>query len=51
MVSRDLTKVLKDRFPKEPATRSYLAELSEISRTPELRRVPKQSTGDPAGGE
>ena len=51
MVSRDLTKVLKDRYPKEPATRSYLAELSEISRTPELRRVPKQPTGDPAGGE
>jgi hypothetical protein len=51
MVSRDLTKVLKDRYPNEPATRSYLAELSEIGRTPELRRAPKQPTGDPAGGE
>jgi transcriptional regulator with XRE-family HTH domain len=38
MVSRDLTKVLRDRYPDEPATRSYLDELSAITYVPELRR-------------
>jgi tetratricopeptide (TPR) repeat protein len=38
MVSRDLTRVLKDRYPKEPATKSYLDELTAISRSPELAR-------------
>ena len=38
MVSRDLTRVLKDRYPNEPATKSYLDELSTISRSPELGR-------------
>jgi tetratricopeptide (TPR) repeat protein len=38
MVSRDLTKVLRDRYPDEPLTRSYLDELSAVSRSPELGR-------------
>jgi hypothetical protein len=38
MVSRDLTKVLRDRYPDEPVTKSYLDELSAISRLPELSR-------------
>jgi tetratricopeptide (TPR) repeat protein len=39
MVSRDLTKVLRDRYPDELATKSYLEELGSISRSPELGRV------------
>lgn len=31
MVSRDLTQVLKERYPGEPATKSYLDELQAIS--------------------
>jgi hypothetical protein len=38
MVSRDLTKVLRDRYPDEPVTKSYLDELAAISRSPELGR-------------
>jgi hypothetical protein len=38
MVSRDLTRVLKDRYPNEPVTKTYLEELSTISRSPELGR-------------
>ena len=38
MVSRDLTKVLRDRYPDEPLTKSYLDELSAVSRSPELTR-------------
>jgi hypothetical protein len=41
MVSRDLTRVLKDRYPNEPVTKSYLDELSTISRSPELTRPAK----------
>jgi hypothetical protein len=38
MVSRDLIRVLNDRYPSEPATKSYLDELSTISHLPELTR-------------
>jgi hypothetical protein len=38
MVSRDLTRVLRDRYASEPATRTYLDQLEAISATPELRR-------------
>jgi tetratricopeptide (TPR) repeat protein len=31
MVSRDLTQILKERYPSEPATKSYLDELQAIS--------------------
>jgi hypothetical protein len=38
MVGRDLTKVLKDRYPNEPVTKSYPDELSTMSHSPELGR-------------
>jgi hypothetical protein len=38
MVSRDLTRVLRDRYPDEPATKAYLDQLETVSATPELRR-------------
>jgi tetratricopeptide (TPR) repeat protein len=38
MVSRDLTRVLRDRYPDEPATKTYLDQLETVSATPELRR-------------
>jgi len=38
MVSRDLAKALKDRYPNEPATSSYLDELATISQVPDLGR-------------
>jgi hypothetical protein len=31
MVSRDLTKVLNDRYPKEAQTRNYLDQLTALS--------------------
>jgi transcriptional regulator with XRE-family HTH domain len=43
MVSRDLTRVLKDRYPDEPVTKSYLDELAAISRSPELGRSARAS--------
>ena len=36
MVSRDLTKVLKDRYAHESATTDYLEELSSVSQMSEL---------------
>jgi tetratricopeptide (TPR) repeat protein len=36
MVSRDLTMALKERFPKEQATKDYLDELTAISQLSEL---------------
>jgi hypothetical protein len=45
MVSRDLTRVLRDRYPHEPATRDYLEELSALSQVPELTRKPGRSGG------
>ena len=48
MVSRDLTRVLKDRYPNEPATKSYLDELSTISRSPELGRPARSERRIPA---
>ena len=38
MVSRDLTKVLKERYPHEQATADYLEELSVVSQMSELGR-------------
>lgn len=38
MVSRDLTKVLKERYPHEHATAEYLEELSVVSQMSELGR-------------
>jgi hypothetical protein len=32
LVSRDLTRVLKDRYPTEPAAESYLDQLRAITR-------------------
>src|SRR3984885_11445645 len=40
MVSRDLTRVLKDRYPNEQATADYLEELSGVSRLAESGRSP-----------
>ena len=31
MVSRDLTKVLNDQYPKEPETQAYLDQLHALS--------------------
>lgn len=45
MISRDLTRVLRDRYPHEPATRDYLEELSTLSQVPELTRTPGRSSG------
>jgi tetratricopeptide (TPR) repeat protein len=44
MVSRDLTMVLKDRYPDDSFTKSYLDELTTISHSPELTRSAR--TGD-----
>jgi hypothetical protein len=44
MVSRDLARVINDRYPKEPVTKSYLDELGTISHSPELTRSAR--TGD-----
>jgi hypothetical protein len=49
MVSRDLTRVLKDRYPNEPVTKSYLDELSTISRSADLARSAR--AGDPPPGK
>ncbi len=38
MVSRDLTRVLKDRYPKEPATGAYLEQLQLVSHATDLIR-------------
>ena len=38
MVSRDLTRVLKDRYPKEPATGAYLEQLQLLSHATDLAR-------------
>jgi transcriptional regulator with XRE-family HTH domain len=38
MVSRDLTKVLRDRYPDEPLTKTYLDELTAFSHAAELGR-------------
>jgi tetratricopeptide (TPR) repeat protein len=43
MVGRDLTRVLKERYPNEPATKAYLDELTTISHSPELGRTAKGS--------
>lgn len=38
MVSRDLTRVLNERYPQEQATAAYLEELSAVSQMSELGR-------------
>jgi transcriptional regulator with XRE-family HTH domain len=43
MVSRDLTRVLKDRYPNEPVTKTYLEELTAISHAAELGRPTRTS--------
>ena len=39
MVSRDLTRVLNERYPQEQATAAYLEELSAVSQMSELRQA------------
>jgi len=48
MVSRDLTRVLKDRYPDELVTKSYLDELAVISRPPELGRSARAGGAPPS---
>ena len=43
MVSRDLTRVLKDRYPNESATTPYLEELSAVGRSLDLSRSARPS--------
>ena len=43
MVSRDLTRVLKDRYPNESATTTYLEELSTVGRSLDLSRSARPS--------
>jgi hypothetical protein len=43
MVSRDLTRVLKDRYPKESATTTYLEELSAVGRSLDSSRSARPS--------
>jgi Tfp pilus assembly protein PilF len=45
MVSRDLTRVLKERFPSEQATKSYLDQLQASSAASDLagRRLPRST--------
>ena len=51
MVSRDLTKVLRDRYPDEPLTKSYLDELSTVSRLPELGRPTRAGNTSQPGNQ
>jgi phosphatidate phosphatase APP1 len=39
MVTRDLTRVLKERFGSEPATVAYLDQLQMVSQTTDLGRL------------
>lgn len=41
MVSRDLTRVLKQRYDGEPATKSFLDQLQEVGQIAELRHRPR----------
>lgn len=41
MVSRDLTRVLKQRYPEEPAAKSFLDQLHAISHAAELGHRPR----------
>ena len=38
MVSRDLTRVLKERYPKAPSTGAYLEQLRTVSQAADLSR-------------
>jgi hypothetical protein len=49
MVSRDLTRVLKDRYPNESATKTYLEELSAVSRSLDLSRSARASGASQRG--
>jgi hypothetical protein len=42
MVSRDLTRVLNERYPYEQATAEYLEELTTVSQMAELVRSPNR---------
>jgi hypothetical protein len=41
MVSRDLTRVLRQRYPAEPATKSFLDQLQVVSHATDLARRPR----------
>jgi hypothetical protein len=41
MVSRDLTHVLRKRYPTEPSTKSFLDQLQAISHATDLRHQPR----------
>jgi hypothetical protein len=41
MVGRDLTRVLKQRYPEEPAAKSFLDQLHAIGHAAELGRRPR----------
>jgi hypothetical protein len=43
MVSRDLTRVLTERFPGAPATSTYLDQLMAVTKTSELARFAPSS--------
>jgi hypothetical protein len=49
MVSRELTRVLKDRHRNELVTKSYLDELSAVSRSPELSRLARAGDASQPG--
>jgi hypothetical protein len=38
MVSRDLTRVLKERYPAEPSTSIYLEQLQTVSQAADIAR-------------
>ena len=46
MVSRDLTRVLRERYPSERATQAYLRELQAISQTHEPSTANAMDTRD-----
>jgi hypothetical protein len=41
MVSRDLTRVLRQRYPSEPGTKSFLDQLQAVSQATDLGRRPR----------
>jgi hypothetical protein len=47
MVSRDLTRVLRERYPSERATQTYLREIQNI---PQLQGLVRHPAGDSADG-
>jgi hypothetical protein len=49
MVSRDLTRVLKDHYPNEPVTKTYLDELSAVGRSLDLSRSTRTGSASRVG--